>query len=223
MVPAAGKGKRLGTRVPKPYLRVLGKPLFIHTLRALQKAYPFREIVLVVDASRTARARSELVRYGLRKVRLARGGATRAESVRNGLLALRPGTQLVAVHDAARPLVSPVVMRRTITAAKKAGAAICVLPVSSTVKRLDPRTGAVRSTEDRRGLVLAQTPQVFDKTLLFSRYRALGRKAFRATDEAALFDGTRVRVRAVPGDERNLKVTTRADLERMKRYLSNGQ
>ena len=222
VVPAAGKGRRFGTKTPKIYLPVAGKPLFIHTLRALKAAYPFGRIVLAVDASRLAQARRELVRHGLGGVWLTAGGATRAESVLSGLLALPPGSGLVAVHDAARPLVSPALVRRTISAAKISGGAICVLPVSSTVKKLDPAGKTVLGTEDRSRLALAQTPQVFDKSRLLARYRRLGRSAFDATDEAALFDGTRFRVRAVPGEERNFKVTTKGDLEGMKRYLRSG-
>jgi len=222
VVPAAGKGKRLGSKTPKIYLPVFGKPLFIHTLQALKKAYSFRRMVLVVDARRLGMARKELVRHGLSGVWLTTGGATRAESVRNGLLALGSGQGLVAVHDAARPLVSRDVVRRTVESAKKAGGAICAIPISSTVKRLDPRTGNLRGTEDRSRLALAQTPQVFKLSLLLSRYQALGKKAFRATDEAALFDGTRLRVRVVAGDEKNLKVTTKNDLESLQRTLRNG-
>jgi len=230
VVPAAGKGKRLGTKIPKAYLPVFGKPLFIHTLRALKKAHSFREIVLVVDISRIAQARKELVRHRLSRVWLTSGGATRAESVRNGLLALPEGRHLVAVHDAARPLVSREVVRRTLAAAKKGpstgsgrcAGAICAVPISSTVKRLDIKKGTLRGTEDRRELVLAQTPQVFDRSLLLARYETLGAKALQATDEAALFDGTKHRVRVVEGDEQNLKVTTKNDLESLKKSLRAG-
>ena len=220
VVPAAGKGKRLGTKMPKAYLPILGKPLFIHTLRALRKTYPFRETVLVVDISRIAQARKELVRHGLGRVWLVAGGATRAESVRNGLLVLPAGRHWVAVHDAARPLVSRKVVRRTLAAAQKGGGAICAVPIASTVKRLDPQRSILRGTEDRSRLVLAQTPQIFGRSLLLSRYKTLGVKALEATDEAALFDGTKQRVRVVEGDERNLKVTTKNDLESLKKTLS---
>lgn len=222
VVPAAGKGRRFGGKTPKTYLPIAGKPLFIHTIKALKKAYPFRRIVLAVDPARLLRARRELVRHGLGTVWLTAGGATRAESVRNGLLALGAERGLVAVHDAARPLVSPGVVRRTIGAAGRGHGAICAIPVSSTVKRIDGRTRSVRRTEDRDSLVLAQTPQVFSRSLLLSRYRVLGPKALRATDEAALFDGTRVRVRVVEGEEKNIKVTTQGDLETLKRSLRNG-
>ncbi len=221
VVPAAGKGKRLGSKIPKAYLSILGKPLFIHTLNALRKAYPFRETVLVVDISRLGQARKELVRHGLGRVWLTAGGETRAESVRNGLLVLPAGRHWVAVHDAARPLVSRQVVRRTLAAALKGAGAICAVPIAYTVNRLDPKRGTLRGTEDRRELVLAQTPQIFGRSLLLSRYEALGAKALEATDEAALFDGTKQRIRVVDGDERNLKVTTKNDLESLKKSLRN--
>ncbi len=219
VIPAAGHGKRLGAKIPKAYVPVFGKPLFIHTLRALKKAYSFKEIVLVVHISRLAEARKLLVRHGLSRVWLTVGGATRAESVRNGLLVLPAGRHLVAVHDAARPLVSREVMRRTVEGARKGAGAICAVHVSSTVKRVDASGKSVQGTEDRERLVLAQTPQVFGRDLLLSRYEALGAKAMQATDEAALFDGTRHRVCVVEGDEKNIKVTTQNDLESLKKAL----
>jgi 2-C-methyl-D-erythritol 4-phosphate cytidylyltransferase len=219
VVPAAGKGARLGGHMPKAFLKILGKPLFVHTLRALMGAYPFREIVLVVHASQIRRGRELLRRYGLSKVRVVSGGATRAASVKKGLLELSPGVRLVAVHDAARPSVPKEVVRRTLAAAYRGGAAICGIPVSSTVKRVAPRGKYILSTVDRQRLFLAQTPQVFRKNLLLRRYDALKKKAFLATDEAALFDGTRVRVRLVMGDEKNFKVTTKQDLALMKHYF----
>ena len=194
-------------------------PLLVHTLRALMHAHPFDEIVLVVHSSQLERARKLMSEHRLSQVRVVPGGATRAASVRNGVLALSAGIRLVAIHDAARPLVSREVVRRTLTAADRGGAAICGVPVSSTVKRVAPRGRNILTTVDRRGLFLAQTPQVFRKDLLLRRYQALGKKALLATDEAALFDGTRVRVRLVLGDEKNLKVTTKQDLELIRREL----
>ncbi len=219
VVPAAGSGVRLGSKIPKAFLSVLGIPLFVHTLRALMRAYPFGEIVLVVQEAQLERGRRLLRQHGMRNVRVVRGGATRAVSVKNGVLALSPGVRLVAVHDAARPLVPREVVRRTLSAANRGGAAICGIPVSSTVKRAVPVRKSILETVDRQGLFLAQTPQVFRKDLLLRRYEVLGKKAFLATDEAALFDGTRVRVRLVKGNEINFKVTTRQDLELMKHYF----
>ena len=219
IVPAAGRGRRLGSRVPKQYLRVLGIPLLVRTVRSLLRAYPFREVVVVVDAEKLERARAIMKRYRIPRTVVVTGRSTRAGSVLNGLKATTAAVRFVAVHDAARPLVSREVIRRTLQAARRGGAAICGMPVSSTVKNVSPAGNRVAGTADRRRLYLAQTPQVFRKDLLLGRYKVLGKKALACTDEAALFDGTRVPVCLVQGEARNFKVTTKEDLELMKVYL----
>jgi len=219
IIPAAGQGKRLGSRVPKQYLKVLGVPLLVRTLRALLSAYPFKEVVVVVDLAQHQNARALVRRYRIPRTRVVTGQATRAGSVLNGLKALTTSARFVVVHDAARPLVSKEVVRRTLAAAKTGGAALCGIPVSSTVKNISSDGNHVLGTADRRQLYLAQTPQAFRKDLLLGRYKALGKKATLATDEAALFDGTSTRVRMVEGHARNIKVTTKEDLEMVKVYL----
>ncbi len=220
VIPAAGLGRRLSSKVPKPYLVVRGLPLIVRTLSALLGTWRFNEVVVVADATRLSKMRRLLDRHGFRKVRVVRGGSYRAQSVQRGILALRHAGELVLVHDAARPLISKDVTRRTIEAAAKNGAAICAVPVSSTVKRQDPKRRIILGTEDRGGLCLAQTPQVFKTDLLLKQYRRLGRRAKYATDEAALFDSTRVVVRLVAGDEKNIKITTAADLTLFNTLLS---
>ncbi|HTL70330.1 MAG TPA: 2-C-methyl-D-erythritol 4-phosphate cytidylyltransferase [Candidatus Eisenbacteria bacterium] len=213
IVPAAGRGARLRSRVPKPFVRLLGKPLLVHTLENLSAAFPFAEILVAVDPSKMAAARRLLGGRRLRApVRVVAGGRTRAESVRNAVSQASAGCDWVLIHDAARPFVSAALVRSVVRAARGSGAALCALPVTSTVKRAGPGL-TVRATEDRRTLYLAQTPQVFRKTLLADRFRAAGAAASGATDEAALFDGSKVRVRLVPGESRNIKITTPEDLE----------
>lgn len=215
VVPAAGAGRRLAAGRPKAFVSVGGKPLLVRTLENLRRSYSFLEIVAVVSADRIEEASRVLRRYGLSEVRLVRGGATRSESVRNGLHSLSPASRWVLVHDGARPFVTAGLVRRVLDGARKTGAAIPVEPVSSTVKSVDGR-GFVRRTIDRSTLALAQTPQVARRDLLEARYRALGGRALAATDEAALFDGTRVKVRCVPGDPGNVKITVPADLKAFK-------
>ena len=175
----------------------------------------------MVESVYRARARKMLDRHGLTHVRVEAGGATRADSVRRGLLSLRGEPEWVLVHDAARPLVTQAVVRRVLSGAKDSGAALCVVPVTATVKRLNADRRSASGTEDRNTLCLAQTPQVFRRKLLLSRYQRLGRRALSATDEAALFDKSSVSVRVVEGDIRNLKVTMPDDMELLKYYLSN--
>ena len=219
IVPAAGRGRRLKSGVPKAFVLVCGIPLIVHTLRNLLRSYPFTEIVVLVASAQKARARRLLDRHGLAHVRVEAGGATRAASVRRGFLSLLKKTEWVLVHDAARPLISKATVLRVLSAAKYSGAALCAMPVTATVKRLSSGQRVVSGTEDRRTLCLAQTPQVFRKKLLLARYRSLGPRALQATDEAALFDKSSVSVRVVEGDARNVKVTTGEDLDVLKYYL----
>ena len=219
IIAAAGEGRRLKADRPKALVAVLGQPLVIHTLRALKKSFSFQEIILVVAHSQEKKFQKLLKRFRLDQVRLVRGGKTRAESVRNGLMTASVHCEWVLVHDAARPLISAALVTNLLKAAKKNDAVISALPVNETVKRVSLSGQGVVKTEDRRQLFLAQTPQVFKRERLLRRYRELGKKAFWATDEAALFDDTRTKVKIVLGEERNIKITTPVDIERMKFYL----
>lgn len=221
IVPAAGIGKRLKARTPKAFLRVSGKPLLAHTLNNLSRSYAFSELIVAADEKRVRKIRQLLRNRPPEVWKVVPGGKTRAESVWNALKAVSGNCDWVLVHDAARPLVSKPLVRRVLQAAKKTGAAICGLSVGATVKRMDSGTGMIRGTEDREMLWLAQTPQVFRRDLLVSRYRKLGRRAFMKTDEAALFDGTGVKVRMVSGDPRNIKITVPADLKLLEFYLES--
>lgn len=217
IVPAAGKGRRFGSKTPKLFAEVEGKPVLFYTLKNLAAAYPFKQILVATDPSHFARIGAILKSLKLRNAYLVRGGATRAESVGNAL-AHASCCEWAVVHDAARPLVSKKIVRSALAAAQKSGGAVVAVPATSTVKRADAR-GRVLRTEDRSSLYLAQTPQVFRTRSLLDRYRALGRRASSLTDEASFFDGTAVRVAISPGAASNLKVTTPEDLDLVRFYL----
>lgn len=215
VVPAAGRGRRFGSKTPKTYVVIAGKPLLVHTLKRLLSAYPFDPVIVAVEAGRVGRVGALLRRWGLGRVIVVAGGASRAESVRNGLAALS-GERLsgwVAVHDAARPLVDAGAVRRCIRDARRSGGAILAQACHATVKRSDATGRYIRRTEDRRTLYLAQTPQIFRVHELLSRYKKLGVSAWRRTDEASLFEGTGKRIALTPSDAFNLKITTREDLD----------
>lgn len=219
IIPAAGRGKRLKTKKLKPFVLIAGKPLLIHTLRSLRRSCRIEETILAVPAGEIKNFNKLLKHHHWSKVRVVAGGQSRAESVRNALERVSGRCDWVLVHDAARPLVSSAMVTRLIRRAKKTGAAIVGLPVTSTVKRVGLRAKAITGTKDRRTLVLAQTPQIFKKELLVSHYKKLGEKALLATDEAALFDGSRIRVGVALGETRNIKITTLEDIELFKFYL----
>ena len=219
IIPAAGQGKRLKTGKPKPLVLVSGRPLLAHTLLNLKRSFLFHEIIVVAATDQIGNFKNLLNRYRFSGVRVVAGGRTRAESVRNGLENVSGSCEWILVHDAARPLVNRSLIRRLIQAAKGSGAAVAAMPVTSTVKRIDAKHKIIMNTEDRESLYLAQTPQIFKKTLLRDRYKTLGPKAFLATDEASLFDDSEIKVKIVPGDERNIKITTPEDMKLLKFYL----
>lgn len=221
VIPAAGRGKRLKTKKPKPLIIVAGKPLLIHTLVNLKKAFNLTEIVLAAPDGQMETFKKILKRYGLKNIRLVTGGRTRAESVRNGLRHVSGFCDWVLVHDAARPLISKALAERLLKGAQRTGAAIVALPITSTVKKVDPENATIAGTANRHFLFLAQTPQVFKKSLLAARYEELGNKSWLATDEAALFDGSKIKVTVVPGEARNIKITSPEDIELFKFYLKH--
>ena len=221
IVPAAGLGRRLKTKAFKPFVRILGKPLLVHTLESLKKSFDFAEIIVAAAPAKLDETLRLLRRHKLHGVRVVLGGRNRSGSVRNALLNVSGDCDWVLVHDAARPFVGRVLVRRLLNAAKATGAAIAATPVTATVKRSGARKDVIFKTEDRERLFLAQTPQLFRKGLLAKRYRTLGAKALLCTDEAALFDRSRVRVRLVPGDPKNIKITAPEDIKLFKFYLND--
>jgi len=213
LIVAAGAGRRLGGPVPKPYREVAGRPLLAWTLRAFQRTASVDAVVLIAAKDQLDRSRALVERHGLDKVQqIVAGGGERTDSVRRGLDALRGRTDddLVAIHDAARPLVAPALIERVVAAAARDGAAIPAVLVADTVKRAEGTT--IDATVDRRRLVLAQTPQVFRLGLIRRAHAVAGRGPF--TDDAEVVERLGEPVTLVEGDPFNLKVTVADDLER---------
>ncbi len=231
IVVAAGRSARMGG-TDKLYAPVAGRPLLAWTLEALAAVAEVERIVVVTAADRT-----EAVRRGdwlpAKVVAVVDGGDRRQASVAAGLQALdgaplaadgdarARAARVVLVHDGARPLVSPGLVREVIRATAAHGAAIPVLPVAETLKRIEGER--VAGTVDRDGLASAQTPQgiradVFRAAL--SRYPADGPETW--TDEASLLEACTIEVHVVPGDPSNLKVTLPADLARVSQALERG-
>ncbi len=211
IVPAAGSGRRLGGRVRKPFVRLAGVPILIHSLRALQASPDIRWIQPVVAPGDQRRVARLLARYRITKaLPPCAGGRSRAESVANGFAALPSAVRWVLVHDAARPCTSRAVISRVLRQARRFGAAACGVPAGVTVKSAD-RQGRVTETLDRERLWLIQTPQAF-RADWFAKALARHRRLDRFPDDAAVVEAAGYPVRLVPGEPLNVKITTPDDL-----------
>jgi 2-C-methyl-D-erythritol 4-phosphate cytidylyltransferase len=207
---AAGRGERMGTERPKAFLDLVGQPLLLHAARAFDDASAVELVVAVVPEGEVEAARGILGSLTT-SLAVVGGGRRRQDSVLQGLKQVPDGFEgVVLVHDAARPLVDVDLIEDVVRAAKEEGAALPVLPVVDTVKRL--REGRVVETLDRGELGAAQTPQGFRFDLLVAAYEAAFRDQVTVTDEAMAVERLGAPVRVVPGSPRNRKITTPEDL-----------
>ena len=211
IVPAAGTGSRFGGALPKQFQTLSGKPVIQHVIeRFLLDELVTRVIVPVAPVLLERVKNSERVSF-------VAGGDTRQQSVIRALAEVGE-PELIAVHDAARPLFSMAIFHAVIEAAREAGAALPVVPVADTIHVMNA-DGTVADTLDRSMLGAAQTPQCFRAEILRDILARAEREGIEGTDEAGLAARFGYRVRAVPGDPRNLKITVPEDLAIAESYL----
>ena len=215
---AAGRGERSGLEINKILFRWQGRSVLARCLDALAAAQAYDGVWLVVSPGERAEIARLLEMEGpfplLRAV--VDGGATRCESAWNGLCALPADTQIVSIHDAARPFVTPDVVRATLSDAENFGSGVISTPVVDTIKQLDPLTGAV-STPARSLLRAVQTPQSFNYAKLMAAHRRARQEAMNVTDDAMIYEaayGT-VHLSQAPGAQQNIKLTTPEDFRRL--------
>ncbi|MGC9942462.1 MAG: 2-C-methyl-D-erythritol 4-phosphate cytidylyltransferase [Verrucomicrobiota bacterium] len=212
IIVAAGKGTRMGAQVDKLWLEVTGRPIIAHTWKKFNDAAAVDEIILVVrDGMQPYFAElAEQLRFQ-KKFQLVAGGVERQDSVWNGLEAVSPGTQIVAIQDAARPCTSEELIVATITAARETGAAVAAQPVTDTIK--ETSDGMVISrTLDRAKLWSVQTPQTFKLEVIRQAIALARQKGLILTDDTAACELIGQPVRLVKSTLPNPKVTVPADL-----------
>ena len=213
VVPAAGRGLRMGGSVPKQFLSLGGEPLIIQSLRTLQTSPVVDQIILAVPLEDVGYCEREIVsRQHFTKVaKVVAGGAERQDSVRHALAQVPSDTEIVIIHDAVRPFVTLQMIAEVVAAARKEGAAIIALPMRDTVKQV--RTdGTIERTVDRAPLWLAQTPQAFRQDWIETAHRKAHAEGVRATDDASLVEWLGHSVAVVEGSGENIKVTRPEDL-----------
>jgi 2-C-methyl-D-erythritol 4-phosphate cytidylyltransferase len=207
---AAGRGERMGAERPKAFLPVGGQPMLLRAARAFEATAAVDSIVAVVPEGEIGAASAMLAELG-KLIGVVAGGARRQDSVLEGMKqAPADFDGIVLVHDAARPFVEPETIDAVIVAAREHGAALPVLPVADTVKRVSG--GRVVETLDRSDLAGAQTPQGFRFSLLARAYEAAFRERVALTDEAMAVEHIGGAIAAVQGSPRNRKLTTPEDL-----------
>jgi 2-C-methyl-D-erythritol 4-phosphate cytidylyltransferase len=210
IIVAAGSGTRFGSKTPKQFLEILGKPLVVHTLERFDRCPTIDRIILVIPAQVIENFSNIADNYNLKKlVKTVTGGKTRAESVLSGFKAIdSQKAEIIAVHDGARPLVSSAEITQTIEKARETGAACLVAPVTDTIKEVS--NGKIVRTIDRTKLRRALTPQCFRYEIL-ERAFAENEIGEIATDECFLVEKSGCEIAVVEGSAKNIKVTTPED------------
>lgn len=222
IVVAAGTGERLQSHTAKAFALLAGESLLVHAVRGLASCADVDHVVAVVNDEDRDRAARALDEAGLEDVILCAGGPSRAQSVMRGLEGCPEGTTTVAVHDAARPLVTAQLTARTLAALTGPWSAVAPgVPQVDTLKLVDEDGETIVRTVDRRGLYGVQTPQVFARHTLVDMHARMDPDA--ATDDLELVERAGGRVRLVPGDRVNLKITYPEDLAFAEALLAHGR
>lgn len=210
VIAAAGNSCRMGE--DKLLLTLGEEPVLVHALRAFESAPEVSEVVVVTRQDLIVPVAQLCKDYALTKVaKVIAGGETRMESVRLGILELVSDPELIAIHDGARPFVTGEIIRETVEAAKKYGAAAPAVPVNDTVKELDDSGLAVR-TVDRAKLRCVQTPQIFQEGLIRAALQKALEDGADLTDDCGAVERLGMKVMLTAGSGENIKLTTPADL-----------
>ena len=209
VIVAAGSASRMGG-IDKIMADLNGEPVIVHSVRAFQECPAIKEIVVVTTPDKLTQIMGLCHQFS-KLTAVVAGGSSRPESVANGINALSTTVELVAVHDGARPLVTWELIDQTVRAAGSYGAAAPGIPVKDTIKIV--KGGLVSSTPDRATLQAIQTPQVVDIDVLRAALKKAAAEGVNITDDCSAVEYMGMSVKIVPGDERNLKITTPLDLK----------
>lgn len=225
VIVAAGEGKRLGGPIPKSLVPIAGRPLVLRTLDRFFSAQSIEKVILVVGGKELAQSRALIKadpNLSHRRWILQVGGASRQESVRRGLKKLEPDCEIVAIHDGARPFVSPALIDRCVDEARQTGAVVVGVPVRDTIKVVSAEHW-VQSTPARPTLWAIQTPQVFRKEIILEAHDRGMQEAIEATDDAILVERIGRPVFVLEGERTNIKITVPEDVLLAESFIRNGR
>jgi len=213
VIVSAGKGLRFTQGKKKQFYFLGEKPILAHTLDKFETCSLIRSVHLVVGQEDMDYCLKEIVeKYAFQKVsKIVPGGKRRQESVRNGIESLPRDTDIVAIHDGVRPLVTQAMIEDSIHSAARYGAVVFGMPVKETIKMSNP-DGTILKTLDRESLWQIQTPQTFQADVIREAHAQATENGFVGTDDATLVERLGVKVYILPGSYTNMKITTPEDL-----------
>lgn len=212
VIAGGGTGKRMGAGKNKLFMEIGGTPLLALTAKVFDSVEMIDEMIIAVPADEIEMTRVLLAGHLLKKTfKVISGGPTRQDSVFNGLQSVSADTDIVVIHDGARPFVTKEIISRAVDAAKTYKAVVVAVPVKDTIKIVD-EGGFITSTTDRALLWQAQTPQVFDVGLIKGAYSNAMKTGFKATDDSSLVERLGESVRIIQGSYENIKITTPEDI-----------
>lgn len=214
VIPAAGIGKRFGSNMPKQFLEIDGIPILQITLQKFQACDAVDCIVVVSHADFIFEVTDLVKQNNFTKVTsIVNGGEHRQDSVWNGLKEIiNNDVEIILIHDAVRPFVTDALIKNVINSSVKFGAAVPAVPLNDTIKVSDEK-GFLIATLDRTKLFAIQTPQGFRKDLILKAFEKALIDNYYATDDASLVERLGEKIKIVEGDYKNIKITTKEDLE----------
>ena len=213
IIPAAGSGRRIGSSSHKQFMELGGKPVIIHTLERFQQSSAIDEIVVVFPPDNVEEFSSIITAYGFHKpIRFVAGGERRQDSVHQAFLSVNgKQTEIVAIHDAVRPLVEVDLIQRVVERARLTGAAIAAIQAVDTIKEVSSQDVVV-ATLNRSALRQVQTPQAFAYRIMREAFQRAYADGYYGTDDSSLVERIGIQVAVVPGSPLNIKITTPADV-----------
>ena len=220
IVPAAGKGRRIKSKIDKPYIELGGKPIIAHTLLRLSGNRYINEIIVVVNKKRIKTFKRRIIdRFDIKKVKIVSGGRERSDSVFNALKKVSGNIDYVLIHDGVRPFITNKLINASLKTAQRFKASVVAVPVKPTLKYVK-KDGHIQNSPDRKRFWEAQTPQVFKRDLIEKAYERLSRKKIDITDDSMLVEQIGLRPKIVLGSYNNIKITTQEDLELARTLIS---
>ncbi|MEP1151547.1 MAG: 2-C-methyl-D-erythritol 4-phosphate cytidylyltransferase [Balneola sp.] len=223
IIPAAGSGTRMGSDIPKPFIKISGKSILQRSIECFLDIDELSQVVVATSDEYFDDCHSIFSSFDAPGISfdVIKGGKERQHSIWNALQIIQPNVSLVAIHDAVRPFVNSDRIKECFDVAQRFGGAVLGVPVKDTIKKID-EDSFIKETPSRSSLWQAQTPQVFKKDLIIEAYRTALKENFLGTDDASLVERMDKPVKMVGSNRENFKITYPIDLEIAKLIIENG-